>query len=40
MNEKRLTEIMRFPLTGTLRTFTFKNNVRAGRTGQVIFTEK
>ncbi|RHU97292.1 hypothetical protein DXC01_19890, partial [Blautia sp. OM07-19] len=23
---------MRFPLTGTLRTFTFKNNVRAGRT--------
>ena len=26
---------MRFPLTGTLRTFTFKNNVRAGRTEQV-----
>ena len=23
---------MRFPLAGTLRTFTFKNNVRAGRT--------
>ena len=27
---------MRFPLTGTLRTFTFKNNVRAGRTEQDI----
>ena len=25
-------QTMRFPLTGTLRTFTFKNNVRAGRT--------
>ena len=27
---------MRFPLTGALRTFTFKNNVRAGRTEQDI----